>query len=140
MEVTKQQPVESKLFHLSSIEPKDIIDATLEEAFTKLSPILSRDSSETHLHTELLTHSASDATHALLYSILTDQANSTRHFRLLLLINTNMPIAPNAPSDAYGPLITALISIAFDFYSKKTPMDGMTRLSTLSRNALLMPM
>ncbi len=124
---------ESKFYALTSIEVKDQMEITLEEAFNKLQYLISPVQSnqpDNILFNELSQYSNQSKVHsdevsnALLYSILTDPANSSKSLRNLFLCNSLSFSfgAPNqtdaASASSYATMVNHLMMITSDYYPK----------------------
>ena len=138
------QQAESKLYIMSTIELKDSLETTLEDAYNKLKHLISpnQQQSDSSLFNELSNYSNQlkshydDVCNALLYSILTDPSNGARCLRNLFLCNNisfNYTPAnqnnsgPNnelntmnqsGMSTSYGVLINNLHTIITENYSR----------------------
>jgi len=150
----QQQQNESKLYVLSSIELRENLENTLEESYNKLKHLISPNATnnnsnqqpDNNIFNELSNYSNQskaqydEVCNALLYSILTDQSNSSRCLRNLFLCN-NLTISfsssssvsssinqsinmsgglndPNSNSSSYGVLINNLNSIITENYQR----------------------
>ena len=127
--------VESKLYTMISIEQKDPLENVLEESFNKLQHMISNTNSSMSAQTEnvqslneLSQHANQSRAHydevcnALLYSILTDPANSSKCLRNLFLCNSlafnlggsvglNSADSSSVSPSSYGVLINNLLNI-----------------------------
>jgi hypothetical protein len=118
---------DSKLYNLISIEPKDSIEVSLEESYTKLQSLINpTQQSDSSGFNELSQYANQSKQHndevsnALLYSILIDPASSSKCLRYLFLcFNGSFSIGqPDTQNIAYATLINNLLSIIIESYSK----------------------
>ena len=118
---------DSKLYNLASIEPKDAIELSLEESYAKLQNLINpTQQSDSSSFNELSQHANQskqyndEVSNALLYSILIDPSSSNKCLRYLLLCN-NVSLSfaqSDGPSTPYATLITNLLHIIIDAYTK----------------------
>jgi integrator complex subunit 3 len=128
---------ESKFYSLTSIEVKDPLEISLEEAFNKLQHLISPaqfNQADSTLFNELSQYANQSKAHsdevlsALLYSILTDPANSIKSLRNLFLCNNlsfnfgaAAAVGGNQQPDSassYATLVNHLVTIITEFYPK----------------------
>lgn len=115
---------ESKLYVLTTIELKEPLEASLEESYNKLQPMISAHSSavvdELSQYANQSKANYDEVCNALLYSILTDPANGPKNLRNLFLCNNISSFDSSTSSSAppYASLINNLLNIIIENYSR----------------------